>query len=39
MYDRDMRAGLMGLMSQEGIIDNELRRIFDYVERTVSESD
>ena len=39
MSEADMMADLMGMMSQEGISDNKLRKILAYVERVLSESD
>lgn len=36
---QDTMVELMDLMSQEGLSDNTLRKILDYVERVVSEVD
>jgi len=39
MSKRDIVVKIMNLITQEGISDNKLRKILDYVERVVSETD
>ena len=39
LSEADLLAELMDLMSREGISDNKLRKILDYVKRVVSETD